>query len=41
MKRIRVLKDKLLREGRSSAIFDIPEAYQESVLNRLNKKHNG
>ncbi|WP_300667967.1 DnaJ family domain-containing protein [Desulfoluna sp.] len=41
MKRIRFLKTKLLRDGRSSAIFNIPEAYQEGVLNRLDKKQNG
>ncbi|VFQ42490.1 DnaJ family domain-containing protein [Desulfoluna butyratoxydans] len=41
MKRLRLLKAKLLRDGRSQAIFDIPEAYQEGVLNRLNRKQNG
>jgi len=41
MKRLRCLKAKLLRHGRSPAIFDIPDAYQEVVLNKLDKKQNG
>lgn len=41
VKRLRFLKAKRLRNGRSPAIFDIPDSYQESVLSRLEKKHNG
>jgi hypothetical protein len=40
MKRIRFLKAKLLREGRSSAVFNIPDAYQENVIGKLEKKQN-
>ena len=40
MKRIRFLKSKLLREGRSSRVFNIPEPYEESVFHKLDKKQN-
>lgn len=38
MKRIRFLKSKLLREGRSSRIFTIPESYEEEVIQKFHKK---
>ena len=41
MKRIRFLKSKLLREGRSSRIFTIPESYEEEVIQKFHKKQNG
>ncbi len=38
MKRIRFLKKKLLREGRSSRVFTIPESYEEEVVHKFHKK---
>ncbi|BCS94441.1 DUF1992 domain-containing protein [Desulfoluna limicola] len=41
MKRIRFLKSKRLREGRSPDVFNIPEDYEEDVISKLEKKQNG
>lgn len=40
MTRIRFLKAKRLKDGGSTAIFDIPEAYEESLISKLEKKKN-
>ena len=37
MKRINILKAKIQKEGRDTDIFDIPEAYQGSLISRIEK----